>query len=90
MKSILNIFQIWYREIGNIIRDKGIMIFILFVPLAYPLLYSYVYTNEVVRDVPVVVVNEDNSPPQPGDSAQNGRFARPENRSVRDKHGGGA
>lgn len=45
MKSILNIFQIWYREIGNIIRDKGIMIFILFVPLAYPLLYSYVYTN---------------------------------------------
>ena len=46
MKSILNIFQIWYREIGNIFRDKGIMIFILFVPLAYPLLYSYVYTNE--------------------------------------------
>lgn len=61
MKSILNIFQIWYREIGNIIRDKGIMIFILFVPLAYPFLYSYVYTNEVVRDVPVAVVNESNS-----------------------------
>lgn len=58
MKSILNIFQIWYREIGNIFRDKGIMIFILFVPLAYPLLYSYVYTNEVVREVPVAVVDE--------------------------------
>lgn len=58
MKSILNILQIWYREIGNIFRDKGIMIFILFVPLAYPLLYSYVYTNEVVRDVPVAVVDE--------------------------------
>lgn len=61
MKSILNIFQIWYREIGNIIRDKGIMIFILFVPLAYPLLYSYVYTGEVVRDVPVAVVDENGS-----------------------------
>ena len=61
MKSILNIFQIWYREIGNIFRDKGIMIFILFVPLAYPLLYSYVYTHEVVRDVPVAVVDENNS-----------------------------
>lgn len=61
MKSILNIFQIWYREIGNIIRDKGIMIFILFVPLAYPLLYSYVYTNEVVREVPVAVVDESGS-----------------------------
>lgn len=61
MKSILNIFQIWYREIGNIFRDKGIMIFILFVPLAYPLLYSYVYTNEVVRNVPVAVVDESDS-----------------------------
>ena len=39
-------------------RDKGIMIFILFVPLVYPLLYSYVYTNEVVREVPVAVVDE--------------------------------
>lgn len=61
MKSLLNIFQIWYREIGNIFRDKGIMIFILFVPLVYPLLYSYVYTNEVVRDVPVAVVDDSNS-----------------------------
>lgn len=61
MKSLLNIFQIWYREMGNIFRDKGIMIFILFVPLAYPLLYAYVYTNEVVHDVPVAVVDESNS-----------------------------
>lgn len=61
MRSILNIFQIWYCELGNIFRDKGIMIFILFVPLAYPLLYSYVYTNEVVQDVPVAVVDESNS-----------------------------
>lgn len=61
MKSIINILQIWYREIGNIFRDKGIMIFIVFVPVVYPLLYSYVYTNEVVRDVPVVVVDESNT-----------------------------
>lgn len=57
MKTILNISQIWYTELRGIIRDKGILIFILFVPLAYPLLYSYVYTNEVVRDVPVAIVN---------------------------------
>ena len=58
MKSILNIVQIWYNELLTIIKDPGIMIFILFVPLAYPLLYSYVYTNEVVREVPVAVVDE--------------------------------
>lgn len=62
MKTILNIAQIWYTELKGIFRDKGILIFILFVPLFYPLLYSYVYTNEVVRDVPVAVVNDcDNS-----------------------------
>lgn len=58
MKSLLNIFQIWYCEIKNIFHDKGIMIFILFVPLVYPLLYAYIYTNEVVREVPVAVVDE--------------------------------
>lgn len=61
MKSILNILQIWFKEVGNIFRDKGILTFILFVPLMYPLLYSYVYTNEVVREVPVAVVDDNNS-----------------------------
>lgn len=58
MRTILNIVRIWYSELTTVMRDKGILIFILFVPLAYPLLYSYVYTNEVVRDVPVAVVDE--------------------------------
>lgn len=61
MKTILNIIQIWYHELTTVMRDNGILIFILFVPLAYPLLYSYVYTNEVVREVPAAVVDEANS-----------------------------
>ena len=61
MKSLFNILQIWYNELTTVMRDKGIMIFILFVPLAYPLLYSFVYTNEVVRDVPLAVVDESNT-----------------------------
>lgn len=55
MKDLL---YIWYDECRTVLRDKGIMIFILFVPLAYPLLYSYVYTNEVCRDVPCAVVDD--------------------------------
>ncbi len=58
MKTFINIAQIWYTELSGIVRDKGIMIFILFVPIVYPLLYSYVYTNEVVRNVPVAVVDD--------------------------------
>lgn len=61
MKSLLNIFKIWYSELVTVMRDKGIVIFILFVPLAYPLLYSFVYTNEVVREVPLAVVDESNT-----------------------------
>lgn len=56
-----NLVYIFYKEMKFLLHDRGIMIFILFVPLAYPLLYSYVYDNEVVRDVPVMVVDDDNS-----------------------------
>ena len=61
MKSILNIAQIWYNELRCICKDPGILMFILFVPFAYPLLYSYIYTNEVVNDVPVAVIDECNN-----------------------------
>lgn len=54
MKSIRNILHIWYDELTAVFKDKGILMFILFVPLVYPLLYTWVYTNEVVREVPAV------------------------------------
>lgn len=57
-----NIIQIWMTEMKEIMHDKGILIFIIFVPLCYPLLYSYVYTNEVVRDVPFAVLDDCNNP----------------------------
>lgn len=45
----------WEEDRREAAHDPGILIFCLFVPLAYPLLYSYVYTNEVVREVPADV-----------------------------------
>ncbi len=58
IKAISDIFRICHNEVKTVMHDKGILIFILFVPLMYPLLYSYVYTNEVVRNVPVAIVDE--------------------------------
>lgn len=52
---------IFKEELRTAFRDKGVMIFFLLVPLAYPLLYSFIYTNEVVREVPVAVVDESRS-----------------------------
>ena len=45
----------------KIFTDQGILIFFFLVPLAYPLLYAFIYTNEVVREVPAVVVDNSNS-----------------------------
>ena len=42
-------------------RDEGVLIFCIIVPLAYPLLYSWIYNNEVVHEVPVVVVDQSHS-----------------------------
>lgn len=52
---------IFRNELRNIFKDQGILIFFFLVPLAYPLLYSFIYTNEVVREVPVAVVDDSRS-----------------------------
>ena len=49
---------IWRQEIKQVFRDEGVLIFCIIVPLAYPLLYSWIYNNEVVHEVPVVVVDQ--------------------------------
>lgn len=62
MKSILlDTINIAVREFKAVLRDQGVLMFLILVPLAYPLLYSWIYNNEVVRDVPVAVVDMSNS-----------------------------
>ncbi|WP_033148572.1 MULTISPECIES: ABC transporter permease [unclassified Prevotella] len=48
---------IWRQELKQVLRDEGVLMFCIIVPLVYPLLYSWVYNNETVHDVPVVVVD---------------------------------
>ena len=38
--------------------DMGVLVFFIVVPLLYPLLYAYLYGREVVREVPVVAVDD--------------------------------
>lgn len=49
--------HIWVDEMRTIWKDEGVLIFFVLVPLFYPLLYSWIYTNEVVHEVPVAVVD---------------------------------
>lgn len=48
---------VWRFEMKQVIRDEGVLLFCLVVPVMYPLLYSWIYNNEVVHEVPVVVVD---------------------------------
>lgn len=43
-------------------HDIGIILFLLFLPLAYPIIYSLIYNPELVKDVPLVVVDNDRTP----------------------------
>ena len=53
--------QIWREEMRQVFKDEGVLIFFFLVPLAYPLLYSWIYNNEVVHEVPVVVIDDSHS-----------------------------
>ena len=52
---------IWHEEMKQVFKDEGVLIFFIIVPLVYPLLYSWIYNNEVVHEVPVVVVDDSHS-----------------------------
>ena len=58
---IKNIADIWWQETAAIFKDSGAVLFCIVLPLAYPILYSWIYNNEVVREVPVVVVDDSHS-----------------------------
>lgn len=58
MKQLKYILHVWYEELQHVLHSSGLIIFCLLVPLAYPLLYAFVYTGEVVREVPIAVVDE--------------------------------
>ena len=49
------------NDLKNIFRDPAALLIMLFLPLVYPLLYSFIYTNEVVRDMPICVVDLSNT-----------------------------
>ena len=49
---------IWRDEMRQVLKDEGVLIFFIIVPLIYPLLYSWIYNNETVHEVPVVVVDQ--------------------------------
>ena len=63
MKKIKNyikgVFEVYCREFKLILHDQGLILFLTFLPLAYPVIYSLIYNPELVKDVPMVVIDSD-------------------------------
>ena len=60
-QRILDTAYVWRQEIKQVIHDEGVLLFCIVVPLVYPLLYSWIYNNESIHEVPVVVVDMSHS-----------------------------
>lgn len=54
----VSLFKVWRREFTLIFTDAGVMLFVFALPLLYPVVYSLIYNPEVVREIPMVVVDD--------------------------------
>lgn len=53
-----DVFYIWKEELKQVFRDSGVMIFFFLVPLAYPVIYAFIYNNEVAREAKMIIVDQ--------------------------------
>ena len=56
-----DIYYVLRREFYMIFRDHAVLTFFVALTLAYPITYAYIYSNEVAREIPVAVVDQDKS-----------------------------
>ncbi len=56
-----DISEIFVEEIKNVFKDSGVVVIFIAASIIYPVLYGFVYKNEALRDVPVAIVNQNNS-----------------------------
>lgn len=56
-ESFRAFLYIFNRELRNVFKDEGVVLFFIIVPIFYPILYSLIYTTETIREVPVAVVD---------------------------------
>ena len=55
------LIKIWFKEYKKIFSDGGTIMLFLIAIVIYPILYSLAYDNELAKDVPIIVVDENHS-----------------------------
>ena len=56
-----NIISVLVEEYKRLFKDSGVMLIFLGAAFLYPLLYSAIYMNETIREMPIAVVDQSNS-----------------------------
>ena len=56
-EGLRDMCYICVKEMKTTVTDEGVLIFFVLVPILYPLLYSWIYIEQVVREVPVAVID---------------------------------
>lgn len=54
----LTLYRVWRREFYLVFSDMGVLLFFFGLPLFYPIVYTLIYNPEIVRNVPIVVVDD--------------------------------
>ena len=57
IEALHDMLKIFISEMKIVFKDEGVIIFFFVVPLLYPLLYSWIYNNEAVVEVPAIMVD---------------------------------
>ncbi len=50
--------RVFANQFRLIFKDAGVMLFFVVLPLAYPIVYTLIYNKELVREIPVAVVDD--------------------------------
>ena len=51
----------WLATLGDVLRDRGVLLVLLAAPLVYGFFYPWPYSSQAVTRVPVALVDQDGS-----------------------------
>lgn len=56
--TLIDTAEIFTEELKHIFRDSGVVILFFAAGLLYPILYGFIYKNEIFRNIPIAIVNQ--------------------------------
>lgn len=62
LRHLRNIVSVLVQEYKSLFKDSGVMLIFIGAAFLYPVLYNLIYLNDTLRNMPIAVVDESNTP----------------------------